>query len=140
MAIPMQAMMALMQNPQALAQALASTGAQPPAIPTNPAGNRMTGVPPMGATPTAVASGQTNGLPPAPPAGMDPRAMLASQALSGISAPALAPGSQPGPAAPSGGLPQTGFKPGAMELMQMLMSGQQRPTTPPSLGAAMLGR
>lgn len=143
MAIPMPAMLALMQNPAALATMMASTGQQPPAIPTNPSGNRVTGVPAMGTTPTAVASGQTNGLP-APAGAPDNtalKAMLATQALSGVQAPAMAPPMNPGGGGGGGApLPSTGFKPGAMDLMQLLMSSQQRPTTPPSLGQAILGR
>lgn len=113
-------------HPELLAQAMASTGAEPP---VNQVGNRMTGVPAMGATPSAVASGQTAGLPLPPPAAMpsgDPAALAA--ALGGAIAPTAAGPMPAGPPSPPGapGIPgPAGFKPGVMELMQALMAQQQ---------------
>lgn len=139
MAIPIQAMQALMQNPDALSQVLASTGARPPS-----AAGVMSNI---GAGPTGMNALGTPAMQPAPqqpaptPAGADPRIAALSTALAGAAPPAAAAqGAVQAPSAPGAALPPSGFKPGASELMQLLMAGQQKPVTPPSLGAAILGR
>lgn len=155
--MPMSSLQLIMQmaaqNPKLIADMMANTGAQPP-VPMTPQGTRATGVPAMGATPTAQASGNTSGISPSAatvpmgtPAPVDTTQLSGGmsqlgQALAGAQQPTVAPGpetisppSAPQPLQASGQIGGGNIA----QMMQMLMAAQQKPTDRLSLGRAIAG-
>lgn len=149
--MPLSSLQLIMQmaanNPQLMANMMAQTGAQPPAVPSvgqqAAGGNSFPGY--RGPVGTRNAATGAPGVPqpmagPAPQAGpaVDPGL---AQALAGVAGATVAPGPEtlPAPSAPQP-LQATGGLDGSVaQMMQMLMAAQQKPTERLSLGRAIAG-
>lgn len=148
--MPLSSLQLIMQlaqnNPQVAAQMMASTGAQPPAVPPAGPGPALGGQNSPRGVGTPMAPGPADLMNVAPPAATgglpaptQPQANGLAQALAGAVPPTVGPSDQPPPAPGAPGLPNPGGMPDISKLMQTLMQMQTRPTGQMSLGQA-IGR
>jgi len=145
--MPLSALQLIMQlgqsNPQAAAQLMASTGAQPPALPVTGMNSPRGVGTPAAPGPADLANAAAAPAAPAPAANplANPQAAAGlSAAMAGAIPPTIGPSDQP-PAPPGAPSPQSpGAMPDVSKLMQTLMAMQQRPTPQMSLGQAIAPR